>query len=535
MLQRRQVFGNGKTQPASFRASAHVSPDKTLCQLICIDVQRILRDIFYGKYNFIIPFHRIHIDPRSRHRIFYYVDVKVLQHTPDSPAVCADHQRFAAQGAYQRQVPVSEPFVKLPVDLLYQLVQVQIHKLQLDISRTDFRRLHKVFCQLLQSLRFRVENVNISLDLRVADILTFQKIHIVNDGGQRRLNVMRHIGNQIRFQAFTLHLLLNRRLEAFSHIVDRLSHFKVVAFQRRQVNLIFQIAASDFPEAFPYRLAACRFPHQIKRGDHVKQNGKEDSRASERAQKNDLQQRKYHENHQNFLGCLSGIIDLTAHLVNAPDQRPVPEIFRLDPADQAGVDWHHKHNPSADRETCQKRTVRLHISVIVLRVSCVHRRILIKVYCDHKHRKTENQTADQKDDNQVYFRGHAVKGKQVNLSVIAAASGLYRNQHEADHSQHRSDYRKRNQGRRPASPYGKHSGSLRKFILHRPGSVQRHHCFFIVGNQAVGREPGGKRLHHVGGNRPVLKFRMAQLPGIGEPHKLSVLFFPIAGRRASED
>ena len=54
-------------------------------------------------------------------------------------------------------------------------------------------------------------------------ILLLQQIHIVDDGRQRRFDVVGYIGDQLGFQVLGLHLLLHRLLQAALYIVQLLS------------------------------------------------------------------------------------------------------------------------------------------------------------------------------------------------------------------------------------------------------------------------------------------------------------------------
>src|SRR5699024_529120 len=248
----------------------------------------------------------------------------------------------------QRQISFFKPFVKLSVDLLDQFVQVQVHKFQLDISGTDLGRFYQILCQLFQSLGFCIQDINVSFDLRVLDPLPFQEIHIIDDRRQRRFDIVRHIGDQVGFQTFALHLFLNRRLQAFSHTVDCLRHFQVIAAQCRQINLILQISASDPAQSLLDGLTSRRFAHQIECSDNVQQNRQKNTKSAKNADKNNLPKLKTRNYHHDLLRHLSRIVDFTAHLKNTPDQGSAPEIFSLNPSYQTAVNRHHKHYLSTE-------------------------------------------------------------------------------------------------------------------------------------------------------------------------------------------
>ena len=62
--------------------------------------------------------------------------------------------------------------------------------------------------QMFQTLGFTIQYINIAADLLILNVFPLQYIHIVDDGCQRRLNIMGNICDQICLQTFTLHLLI---------------------------------------------------------------------------------------------------------------------------------------------------------------------------------------------------------------------------------------------------------------------------------------------------------------------------------------
>ena len=61
---------------------------------------------------------------------------------------------------------------------------------------------------MFQTLGFTIQYINIAADLLILNVFPLQYIHIVDDGCQRRLNIMGNICDQICLQTFTLHLLI---------------------------------------------------------------------------------------------------------------------------------------------------------------------------------------------------------------------------------------------------------------------------------------------------------------------------------------
>ena len=79
--------------------------------------------------------------------------------------------------------------------------------------------------------------------LFIIHLLSFQQIHIIYDGGQRRLNVVGHIGNQVSFHALILHTDLHGLLDAFSDAVDGVCQNFVISVQLFRINLMLDFAS----------------------------------------------------------------------------------------------------------------------------------------------------------------------------------------------------------------------------------------------------------------------------------------------------
>ena len=75
-----------------------------------------------------------------------------------------------------------------------------------------------------------MQHVHVFLRLLRLDVLLFQKIHIVDDGGQRRLDVVGDVGDELCLHALGACLLVDGLLDAG---LDALQIF-LVLFERGQ-------------------------------------------------------------------------------------------------------------------------------------------------------------------------------------------------------------------------------------------------------------------------------------------------------------
>lgn len=91
----------------------------------------------------------------------------------------------------------------------------------------------QILRQLFQTGRLPFQHFQILRGIWAVHPFLLQQIHIVDNRGQRRFNIVRHIGNQLRLQAFALHLPLQRHLHAIPNTIQRLSMPAEVADQIR--------------------------------------------------------------------------------------------------------------------------------------------------------------------------------------------------------------------------------------------------------------------------------------------------------------
>ena len=88
-------------------------------------------------------------------------------------------------------------FLKFTIGLLDQLHDVDIGHIQLDISGAGPGGLHQILGQRLKALGFLVQDLKIFLDRGILGLFALDEIYIVDDGGQRRLNIVGYVGDQV--------------------------------------------------------------------------------------------------------------------------------------------------------------------------------------------------------------------------------------------------------------------------------------------------------------------------------------------------
>ena len=194
-------------QAASLCVTGAVSAHKPLHQFLRRNIERISADILHGKNHGILLFFDVDIHSRVRLRIFAGVAQKVAQHAPRQIAVPHGKQRGISAVDDRLQMGVFQLFLIFCNCLCRQLAHIRRGKLYLEVACRSLGGLNQVLGQLFQPAGLSVQNLNIFRRLSI-QIFLFQQIHIVDDRGQRRFDIMGNICNQLRFQMLAFHFLL---------------------------------------------------------------------------------------------------------------------------------------------------------------------------------------------------------------------------------------------------------------------------------------------------------------------------------------
>ena len=76
-------------------------------------------------------------------------------------------------------------------------------------------------------LRFLFEDVDILLDRGIGGVGSPNQVDVIDDRGERRLDVVRHIGNQFGFHALGADTVIQRALQTVADVVDRSREFRL--------------------------------------------------------------------------------------------------------------------------------------------------------------------------------------------------------------------------------------------------------------------------------------------------------------------
>ena len=125
------------------------------------------------------------------------------------PPVGLDIDLLLGEGGDHRQPRGGELLAVLPQSLGHQLGHPQPLRVHCQGPRGGLAGLHQILGELLEPLALPVQHLDILPGFLPLDVLLFEKVHIVDDGGEGSLQVMGDIGNK-----FSLHPL---RLQTLVH------------------------------------------------------------------------------------------------------------------------------------------------------------------------------------------------------------------------------------------------------------------------------------------------------------------------------
>mgnify|MGYP000360410751 CR=1 FL=1 len=124
------------------------------------------------------------------------------------------------EGGYHSEPALGKFFLKLPQGLLDELHHAQPVQVHRQASGGRLGRLHQILRQLLEALALAVQHLDIFLGLGIVDVLLFQQIHIVDDAGQRGLEIVGDVGDQLGLEALALDALVHGISDGGAQIVE---------------------------------------------------------------------------------------------------------------------------------------------------------------------------------------------------------------------------------------------------------------------------------------------------------------------------
>ena len=239
-----------------------------------------------------IPFER-KINARAGYRILADIVHQVVENTPHVTAVGHDPEVLFGLFYHERQVCFRELVIILAGGLRQENARVTGCQMYFEIACGGLRRLHQILDQALQFFRLACKDFAVFRMFFIVAMLLRDQSGVIYDRGQRSLDVMRYVRDQLGLHPLALCTLLHRDAHALSDRVQVFAGPAHPGHHARGVDLILKITARNGLRAFFQHLASCG---EIDRESQNKQAlyGQEKYRGG-RFLCRDSQQSKVHE------------------------------------------------------------------------------------------------------------------------------------------------------------------------------------------------------------------------------------------------
>ena len=242
-----------------------VAADEALHELVGVDVEGVAGDVLDRDDHQLSPAEGRDIDPGARQRILHHVAKEVIQHPPQEPAV-GHHRESRLQGGDRLQFfGLQSPAVLLH-RLAHQLRHTGGCKGHLHVAGGRFGRLHQILRELLEALGLPVEHLQV-VRLLFTGVRLLQKIHIVHNGGEGRLDIVGDVGDELCFQPLGLHALLHSLVHAFCNGIEVVAMALEVPVELLGVQLVAEVSRRQLASGVPQR------QHLPRTDDHQEENG----------------------------------------------------------------------------------------------------------------------------------------------------------------------------------------------------------------------------------------------------------------------
>ena len=147
--------------------------------------------------------------------------------------------RLAEQGRQLRGLQLVHEFSQGLVHGFHPVDPRQLHR---DVAGGGLAEFNEIVNEPLHPGGLPGQNLQVLLPVLLA-VGLLQKVHIVDDGGQGGLDVVGHVGNELRAHPFGAHLLLGRQLDHVAQAVELPGHILIGPQHIFFVHLNIQVPA----------------------------------------------------------------------------------------------------------------------------------------------------------------------------------------------------------------------------------------------------------------------------------------------------
>ena len=220
-----KALGNGQPQAAALGGAVLVPPDEAGRQVVGVHGDFVAGDVPNHHRDQAAPGGvglggQVHVHPGALQGVLVAVANQVLEHPVQPLAVGVDQHGRVGDVHPPGQGGLPQILLHLAEGLLQQLADVQVLQIQGDVPRGRLGHLEHVLDNVVQPVGLLGDGLDVVHHVGRQVRLSFQQLHIADDGGQRRLDVVGHVGDKLHLGAVGLNALLHRLLDAGANHVQ---------------------------------------------------------------------------------------------------------------------------------------------------------------------------------------------------------------------------------------------------------------------------------------------------------------------------
>ena len=163
------------------------------------------------------------INPGVRHGVLGDVYQQIFKDSVGSLRIQRKNHLFLWELPAEEQICSLNLILKFQLYLAKQADNVHIYDIKLDSLACSLADLKEIFNEQLQPVGLLVQDLDIFLLILCGQIRILQQVYIGNDSRERRLQIMRHIGNQVCFHFSAFYFFVHSFPEAGADFVDFLT------------------------------------------------------------------------------------------------------------------------------------------------------------------------------------------------------------------------------------------------------------------------------------------------------------------------
>lgn len=197
--------------------------------------------------------------------VFADVVQQVIKDAPHMPPVGHDLYGFLRLCEDELQPSGGELFAVFARHLVEQDAKLALGEVHAQTAARCLGRFEQIVNELLELCRLPVEHLEVLAHLFILRLLLFKQVNIVDDGGERGLDIVGDVGDKLGAEALGLHALAHGAVHAVGDGVEVLAVLLERAAQPGGIDLAVELALGA---ALPASEQLLPRQQRIQRGQH---------------------------------------------------------------------------------------------------------------------------------------------------------------------------------------------------------------------------------------------------------------------------